>query len=163
MSSFVACTRMCAVLTLFDSVLPLVGLSASNLGNQIFKGLWRAWLVGIQPFQISSDEFGPASWGSVCGLNNANEPWRGLVKRSFDESKPSGGDKVVKWKGLRVSPDTEVCAGFLRFWSGQDHPQACVVSVVNGLPFVDDILPQVEAWKRSLEQESAVQVVCLLE
>ena len=102
----------------FDSALRLVGLSAGNLGNQIFQGLWRAWLVGVQPFQISSDEFGPASWGSVCGLNKADETWRGMIKRSFDESKPSGGDKVIKWEGLCVSPDTEVGASTLRCWSG---------------------------------------------
>ena len=56
----------------FNSALPSLGLRASNLGNQIFKGLWRAWLVGVQPFQVGSDEFGPATWRSVCGLNKAD-------------------------------------------------------------------------------------------
>ena len=90
--------------------------------------------MGVRPFQISSDEFGPATWRSVCGLIEADKPLRGVIKRSFDESQPPGGDKVIQWEDFRVSPDTEVCAGAMRFWSGYDHPQAWVVPVVDGFP-----------------------------
>ena len=59
---------------------------------------------------------------------------RGMIESSFQEPQPSGGDKVVQRESFCVGSDSELCEGPMHFWSGKDHLQASVVSVVDGSP-----------------------------